>query len=197
MPENRWLAETGGNRGESYAARFAELAASGADMHGEARLVASVCPPGGRVLDAGCGTGRVAVELDRQGLDVVGVDVDPSMLTVARRTAPHVTWLEGDLASVDLSNLAPFDVVVLAGNVLIYVAPGTEAAVIGTCAGALAAEGQLVAGFQLSPGGYDLARLDADTAAAGLEQVQRWATWDREPYDGGDYAVSIFRRRVL
>ncbi|PRC54475.1 SAM-dependent methyltransferase, partial [Mycobacterium sp. ITM-2017-0098] len=30
-------------------------------------------------------------------------------------------------------------------------------------------------------------------AAAGLELVDRWATWDREPFNGGDYAVTVHR----
>lgn len=194
MAENRWLAETGGGAGKSYAARFAELAASGMDLHGEARLVASLCPAGGRVLDAGCGTGRVALELDRQGFDVVGVDIDPSMLGVARELGPHLTWVEDDLACADLAPLGAFDVVVLAGNVLVYVAPGTEPAVLRTCAGSVTAGGLLVAGFQLRAGGYDLEQLDRDAASAGLVGAERWATWDREEYVGGDYAVSTYRR---
>jgi SAM-dependent methyltransferase len=194
MTENRWLSETGGDRGESYAARFAELAASGQDMHGEARLVETLTRPRGRVLDAGCGTGRVAIELARRGFETVGVDLDESMLAVARADRPALTWREGDLATIDLGGLPAFDTVVLAGNVLIYVTPGTEPAVVATSARALKPRGLLVAGFQLRAGGYDLSRLDADAGTAGLVPVDRWATWDREPYDGGDYAVSVYRR---
>ena len=47
----------------SYAERFRRLAASGADVHGEAAFAASLVPAPARVLDAGCGTGRVAVRL--------------------------------------------------------------------------------------------------------------------------------------
>ena len=43
-----------------------------------------------RVLDAGCGTGRVAIELARRGIEVVGVDADPDMLERARRRAPQL-----------------------------------------------------------------------------------------------------------
>lgn len=195
MSDNRWLAETGGTSGAAYAERFARLAASGADMHGEARLVASLVHPGARILDAGCGTGRVAIELDRQGYDVVGVDLDESMLAVAREEAPHLSWLRQDLAGADLSGVQPVDAVVLAGNVLIYVAPGTEGAVLRTCTAALRQNGVVVAGFQLRQGGYDVAGLDADADTAGLGLVDRWATWDREAYSGGDYAVSVYRRR--
>jgi SAM-dependent methyltransferase len=172
-------------RGDEYQARFDALAASGQDVHGEATLVRSYDPA--RVLDAGCGTGRVAIELARHGIEVLGVDVDPVMLATARDRAPELAWREGDLATADLGE--GWDVVVLAGNVLLFTPPGTEAAVVANAAGA---GRRVIAGFSLRPGGYDLARLDAEAAAAGLVLEDRWATWDRRPFTGGDYAVSVF-----
>lgn len=56
-----------------------------------------------RVLDAGCGTGRVARELAQRGVAVVGVDVDAQMLATARAKAPELVWIEHDLASLDLA----------------------------------------------------------------------------------------------
>ena len=102
------------------------------DMHGEAALVASYRPA--TVLDAGCGTGRVAIELARRGHDVVGVDVDPAMLEAARAKAPGLTWIEADLTDPALDLGRTFDVVVMAGNVLIFVPSGTEAQVIANTA---------------------------------------------------------------
>ena len=58
----------------AYQARFDALAAQGVDIHGEATLVRSFNPTS--VLDAGCGTGRIAIELARHGIDVIGVDID-------------------------------------------------------------------------------------------------------------------------
>lgn len=172
--------------GSAYQRRFDALAASGVDVDGEATFVRRLGPES--VLDAGCGTGRVAIELARHGIDVVGVDLDESMLDVARRAAPGLRWVAADLASVDLGRA--FDVVVLAGNVLLFTAPGTQPGVVASCA--RHAGRFVVAGFQLD-GGYDLRRYDDDCAAAGLELEERWATWDGEPFTGGDYAVSLHR----
>src|ERR1700686_3194622 len=73
-------------QGDDYQRRFDELAASGVDVHGEASFVMRGSP--GSVLDAGCGTGRVGIELARRGVDVVGVDADASMLATARANGP-------------------------------------------------------------------------------------------------------------
>lgn len=183
--------------GDEYQARFDRLAAEGRDVHGEAAFVETLAPRPRAVLDAGCGTGRVAIELSRRGIDATGVDVDPGMLAVARRAAPDLTWIERDLATLDLGADATFDVVVMAGNVMLFVQPGTEPDVVAHAARHVARPaGALVAGFQLQPGGYDLARYDADCAAAGLTLAERYATWDRRPFTAGpaaDYAVSVHR----
>ena len=187
---NRWLTEAQGRSG-TYDERWQAMAAEGKQIHGEADFVEALGPRS--VLDAGCGTGRVAIELARRGIDVVGVDLDPGMLDVARSKAPDGSWVQGDLAGVDLGRT--FDVVVMAGNVMIFLAPGTEAMVVANMAGHLAPGGALVAGFSLEPGRLDLATYDAHAAAAGLAPVERWATWDRQPFDGGNYAVSVHRSR--
>lgn len=191
---SRWTDDPSVPRGADYDARFERLAASGAHVHGEADLVAAIAA-GPRVLDAGCGTGRVGIELARRGFDVTGTDLDPHMLDAARRKAPDLPWVAADLTALDLDG-DPFDVVVLAGNVLIFVAHGTEHLAVERCAAHLRPGGLLVAGFQVEPGGYDPASLDADAERAGLELVDRWSTWDRAPHQsGGDYQVSVHRRR--
>src|SRR5690349_1912206 len=102
--------------GAQYQERFDKLAASGNDVHGEADFVMRYAPR--TVLDAGCGTGRVAIELARRGVDVVGADVNPSMLVVARDRAPQIEWVHSDLTALDLGRT--FDVVVMAGNVPLF-----------------------------------------------------------------------------
>jgi SAM-dependent methyltransferase len=187
---NPWLAGRA-ERGDAYEARFEANAAAGLDVHGEASFVQQL---GVRsVLDAGCGTGRVARELARRGLDVVGVDLDPEMLATARRRSPGLDWRLGDLATIDLGRT--FDAVVMAGNVMIFLTPGTEAAVVANLARHLKPNGLLVAGFQLTSGRLTLSQYDALAVAARLALVERWATWDRDRWQpGGGYAVSVHRR---
>lgn len=175
--------------GEDYQSRFDELADTGVDVHGEAGFVRGYRPA--TVLDAGCGTGRVAIELARHGIDVVGVDVDASMLASARRRAPGITWHRGDLADLDLGRT--FEVVVMAGNVPLFTAPGTEPALVAGVARHVAPGGVLVAGFSLDRG-YTTAAYDSHCASAGLTLTERYATWSRDPFTGGDYAVSVHRR---
>lgn len=176
--------------GDDYQARFDRLAAAGSDVHGEATFVRAYEPA--TVLDAGCGTGRVAIELARYGIDVTGVDVDESMLATAGRLAPDLTWVVSDLTTLDLGRT--FDVVIMAGNVPLFTPPGTEPALVGGVARHVGSAGVLIAGFSLTRG-YDIASYDIHAAAAGLVLAERFATWDRALWvDGGDYAVSVHRR---
>ena len=180
-------------RGAEYDRRFERLASAGVDVHGEADFVDAYAPAS--VLDAGCGTGRVAIELSRRGRAVVGVDVDAGMLEAARRKAPDIEWVEADLTDPQLDFGRTFDAVVLAGNVLIFVPSGSEERVIANAARWLAPGGRLVAGYSLRPGGLDPVRHDAFATAAGLELEERWSTWDRTPFRAGDdYAVAVHRR---
>ena len=175
--------------GDDYQARFDRLASTGADVHGEATFVRAYDPA--TVLDAGCGTGRVAMELARHGIDVVGVDVDASMLATARRRAPALSWIEHDLATLDLGRV--FDVVVLAGNVPLFTPPGTHAALAAGVARHVGPGGVLIAGFSLDRG-YGAEDWDGHLSAAGLTLAERFATWDRAPWTSTDtYAVSVHR----
>ncbi|HEX5534973.1 MAG TPA: class I SAM-dependent methyltransferase [Actinomycetales bacterium] len=197
MTQNRWLVETGGTRGPEYAARFDALEASGADVHGEADFVDSLLEQGSRVVDGGCGTGRVGRELVRRGHSVVGVDVDESMLAVARERAPATRWVLADLLNMGAGDVgAPVDCVVLAGNVIVYLTPGTEQDVVTHVAGWLGPGGLLVAGFaadrHVSASDYL-----SWCAAAGLTEVGTYAGWDRSPRpaDGPDeYLVAVHCR---
>jgi SAM-dependent methyltransferase len=189
LPEDwtGWRAQLGV---DGYDERWRRLAASGQNPHGEADLVAGHGPRS--VLDGGCGTGRVAIELARRGIEVLGVDLDSDMIAAARAKAPSLRWLHADMA--ELNRPERFDVVVLAGNVVPYVPAARRAAAVAGCARHLVSGGRLIAGFALRPGWPSLADYDAWCAAAGLVPVERFATWERAPYQDGNYAVMVYRR---
>ena len=173
--------------GEAYQRRFETLAASGVDVHGEVDLLMTFAPHS--VLDAGCGTGRVAAELTRRGVHAVGIDRDPSMIDAARRLAPGVRFEVLDVVEADLGET--FELVVMAGNVPLFTPGGTQPALVAGCARHLRPHGHLVAGFQLGRG-YALEDYDAACTAVGLELESRWSTWDRAPFAAGEgYAVSV------
>jgi SAM-dependent methyltransferase len=192
-------ATTGEDYAAAYARRFRALAERGQDIHGEAALVNALVEPPARVLDAGCGTGRIATRLHEQGYDVVGVDVDSSMLREARSDAPELDWREADLATFDLGRT--FDVVLLAGNVIPLLEPATLADTAHRLAAHAVPDGLVVCGFGLDadhlPGDCPvtpLADVDAAFGEAGLVPHERFATWDGAPYDDGGYVVTVHRR---
>jgi SAM-dependent methyltransferase len=174
-----------------YHTRWQRRAEQGEATHGEADLVESYRPAS--VLDAGCGMGRVAIELDRRGFDVEGVDLDPELLAFARSDAPHVRWEVGDLATVDLGRR--YGMVAMPGNVMIFCRPADRAPIVANMAVHLEPGGLLVAGFGLerSSEAITLDEYDRACAAAGLEAVDRFATWERDAYADGAYAVSVHR----
>lgn len=188
---NRWREETGGNRGPSYDEAFRQLAERGVDVHGEARYVDALLTGPSTVLDAGCGTGRVAVELARRGHRVTGVDDDRSMLDVARQH-PGVDWVEQDLVTLDLPDR--FDLVLCAGNVMVFLAPGTEPDVLSQLAEHLLPGGLLVSGWRTDR--LSRAQYDEWTLAAGLEPVARHSTWDADAWcDDADWCVAVDKLR--
>lgn len=178
--------------GRQYQARFDALAEGGMDVHGEASLVRSFSPE--KVLDAGCGSGRVAIELARHGIEVVGVDIDASMVAEARRRAPNLVWIETNLVALDLGRT--FDVVVLAGNVPLFCAPAMRHLMIDACARHVSPGGAMVAGFQVERD-YHLDHYDSACQAAGLTLTERWETWDGRPFaEDSTYSVSVHRRCI-
>ncbi len=197
--ETLWEAQKRANPGHSawYIQRFETMRREGQDLAGEARLVDAMATRSSRILDAGCGPGRVGGELARRGHAVVGVDVDPELIQAANADYPEVTWLVGDLAELDLPRQGiaePFDLIVSAGNVLTFLAPGSAPAVLAHLRRHLAPGGRLVTGFGAGRG-YAFETFLDDAAAAGLVFQQRFATWDLRPFTASsDFLVAIFGR---
>jgi 2-polyprenyl-3-methyl-5-hydroxy-6-metoxy-1,4-benzoquinol methylase len=195
----RWEEQVRVNPGHShwYVDRFRQMAARGADLAGEARMVDAMVRRGARILDAGCGPGRVGAELAARGHTVVGVDVDPVPIDAAENDHPGPRWLVGDLAELDLPAAGvpePFDVVVCAGNVMTFLAPGTEVEVLRRMGAHAAPDGRVVVGFGAGRG-YAFDRFFDDVDEAGLRVDVRLSTWDLRPFDDrSDFLVAVLSR---
>ncbi|MHA7276719.1 class I SAM-dependent methyltransferase [Arthrobacter sp. Hz1] len=179
--ETLWAAENREHPGHSarYIERFEAMRADGKDLHGEARLLDAMASRSSRILDAGCGTGRVGGELARLGHHVTGVDADAELIAAALRDHPGSRWQTADLSALELGET--FDLIVCTGNVLPFLAPGTAPAVLRRLAGHLTLDGRLVVGFG-SDRGYPTGSFFADADAAGLERHNEFSTWDLRPW---------------
>ena len=208
-----------------YDQRWEAMAARGENVHGEADAVTRLIeryldvrvrerelelehePEHAlRVLDAGCGTGRLAVELQRRGHLVTAVDLDPDMIDKARDKSTAVTWLVGDLSTIDVTTRGGLvDVIVMAGNILNFCAPGTQTTIVHNMVKNLADGGLLVCGWsqELREDAYLWLDFVRDARDAGANLAETWTNWDGdimpasdavgllggEPVRSSDYAV--------
>ena len=186
---DKWRARVDLNE---YHVRWQQMEQRGEASHGEADFIESLQPTS--VLDAGCGMGRVAIELHRRGVDVEAADLDDDLLAFARADAPQMTWHLANLATASFGRL--YELVAMPGNVMIFCRADDRANIVANLSSHLSEGGLMVAGFSLQTraGALTLDEFDASCAAAGLTLVDRFATWDRAPFEGGDYAVSVHQR---
>ncbi|HEX7131614.1 MAG TPA: methyltransferase domain-containing protein [Iamia sp.] len=163
---------------------------------------------GGLVGDLGCGTGRLTAHLVGLGLEVVGLDLSPGMVTVARREHPTTPFAVGSIGALPVAagTLAG----ALAWYSLIHTPPDRLEAAFGELRRTLRPGGLLLTGFQVGAEvrqhqhlyGHDL-RLDsyrrhpdevaAAATAVGLTEVTR-TVWAPEPPYDCDQAHLLFRR---
>lgn len=180
----------------AYVQRFRTLAEQGMDLVGEARLVDAMLPRGSRVLDAGCGPGRVGAYLHGVGHQVVGVDADPVLIAAAEEDHPGPRWLVGDLAELDLPAhgiAEPFDAIVCAGNVMAFLAVSTRREVLRRMRAHLAPEGRAAIGFGAGRG-YEFDDFLADARAVGWAEDLLLSTWDLRPLTpDADFLVAVLR----
>lgn len=198
VEKSLWMRKVEADPGHStwYIERFKAMAADGADLAGEARTIDAMVPRGARILDAGCGPGRVGGALARLGHTVVGVDVDPALIDAARHDHPDVTWLVGDLATLDLPAegvAEKFDAVLGVGNVMPFLAPSTRPVVLARLRAHLRSGGRAVFGFGAGRG-YDFDQFLSDARGTGWEPDLLLSTWDLRPLrDDSDFLVAILR----
>jgi demethylmenaquinone methyltransferase/2-methoxy-6-polyprenyl-1,4-benzoquinol methylase len=77
---------------------------AGLDRRWRKLAVAEAVWPGDRVLDACCGTGDLAVEAERRGGRVVGLDFSERMLERARRKSGAIEWVQGDALALPFAD---------------------------------------------------------------------------------------------
>jgi SAM-dependent methyltransferase len=193
-----WMQKVAADPGHSqwYIERFRSMARAGDDLAGEARFVDAMAPRGARILDAGCGPGRLAGYLATVGHDVVGVDVDPALIEAAEQDYPGPRWLVGDLAELDLPARGiaePFDVIVSAGNVMAFLAPSTRVQVLSRLRAHVADDGRAAIGFGAYRE-YEFADFLNDAADAGFAPDLLLSTWDMRPFtDDSEFLVALLR----
>ncbi|CAB4702653.1 MAG: methyltransferase domain-containing protein [Actinobacteria bacterium] len=193
LPPTRWALSGAATAG--YASTFADLVASGADVDGEARLADALLGREARVLDVGSGMGRVAAALAARGHLVSAVEPDPDLVAQSRSTYPDLEVVEADVLALDPAVCGRFDLVVCVGNVLVFLADGTERRVLTHLASLLAPGGRVLAGFHLRGGPTSARRYPpeefvADVEASGLVVHQRFGTYELHP-PTDDYAVWV------
>ena len=194
--KSRWVLKTeeDPNHSQWYVDRMRAKAAAGEDLAGEARFVDAMVPRGSRILDAGCGPGRVSAALAERGHEVVGVDVDPVLIAAAEQDFSGPSWLVEDLAELDLPArglAADFDVIVAAGNVMTFLAPSTRREVLRRLVGHLGPGGRIVVGFGVGRD-YSFDEFFVDAAAAGLDVDLKLSTWDLRPFTrASEFLIAI------
>lgn len=202
LPPTRW--ELAGEDNRGYGRTFARLVESGEDVDGEARLADALVRRGARVLDVGSGMGRVAAALAARGHDVVAVEPDPALVEQSRRTYPDLEVLHADVLAVDADLLAragrptQFDLVVAVGNVMVFLAPETEHAVLTRIRDLLAPGGRVLVGFHPVEGpatsrDWSPEEFAGDVEECGLRVDLRLGSYELHP-PRDDYTVWVLSR---
>ncbi len=202
IPPTRW--DLFVSEDAMYGRHFEQLVADGADIDGEARLADVLAPRRARVLDAGSGMGRVGASLLRRGHDVTAVEKDRKLVAQSRRLYPDLVVVEADILALSADLLAEqgrpaeYDVVVVAGNVMIYLAEDTEVRALAALRDLLAPGGRILVGYNAVKGprhsrDYPYEDFEGHVEAAGLEVQHRFGSWDLTP-PADDYVVAVLDR---
>lgn len=81
-----------------------ETSAPGDDQAAEHSTGSSTEPTAGPVAEIGCGPGTITALLHSLGLDAFGIDLSPRMIALARRTHPHLRFIEGSMTALPLDD---------------------------------------------------------------------------------------------
>lgn len=127
--------------------------------------------PDGRVLDAGCGTGRLSRHLADNGCDVDGLDLSPGMLAIARRERPGLASVVGSVTELPFRDDA-FDGVLLWYS-LIHLPPDALPLALAETARVLRPGGAVLIGAQSGEGTRDVAWSYVDVGGHEPARLQR------------------------
>ena len=179
----------------NYANRWQMLAEQGHDIVGEARLIDAMAQRESRILDAGCGQGRLTGFLTERGHTVVGFDVDPVLIDIAKEANPDATFYVGDL-STDKIPESDFDLIVSAGNVMGFLAPEGRQPALDNLYRALKNGGLAVIAYGSGPGrAWSFPEFFANAEAAGFVVEHKFSSWELDPYtDRSEFLVAVLRR---
>jgi len=192
-PPSRW--ELAGEDNRGYGEHFAELVVDGTDIDGEARLVDAMASRGARILDLGSGMGRVSAALAARGHDVVATEPDAALREQSRATYPDLPVLPHDALALDPAELGTFELVVMVGNVMIFLAEDTERLVLRRVRDLLDVGGRALVGFHLTSvksgsRTYPAEEFVADVESAGLRVQHRFGSYELHPPNDA-YAVWV------
>ncbi|ANE03988.1 class I SAM-dependent methyltransferase [Corynebacterium crudilactis] len=179
---------------ENYAQRWRNLAESGTDIYGEARLIDAMASRRARILDAGCGQGRIGGYLSQQGHDVLGTDIDPILIGYAKNDFPQARWVVGDLSNDPIPE-DNFDLVVSAGNVMGFLAEDGRRAALENIHRVLALRGRAVIGFGAGRG-WEFGDFLETATSVGLELENAYESWELKPFvQGSEFLVAVFTKQ--
>lgn len=192
-PPTRW--ELAGEDTVGYGRHFAELIAEGSDIDGEARLADALVPRGARILDVGSGMGRIAAALRARGHRVTATEPDAALREQSGSTYPDLEVLPHEALALERDEVGEFDLIVVVGNVMIFLGEGTERAVLARLRSLLSSGGRMLVGFHLvgvqnGSRAYPAEEFVADVAASGLRVDQRFGTYQLHAPDD-EYAVWV------
>jgi SAM-dependent methyltransferase len=155
-------------------------------------LAVNVKQRGGSILEVGCGTGRVALQLAQEGVPITGMDYSPIMLNAARQKSQgvsNVRWVEGDMQAFDLGQR--FELIIIPGHSFQFMLnPASQMACLDCIHRHLRADGSMVIHLNHDDIGWlgDLSRgqgVEFEKAGEYRDQpsggmMRQWVAWNYE-----------------
>jgi SAM-dependent methyltransferase len=178
-----WLADTRTSYdadAQGYADQVRQLLDDNPYLRGILRLFADLVEDAGdgRVVDVGCGPGFTTSHLSWLGVDVMGIDLSPEMVALARRQHRDVPFEVGDMTALDLDDRSVLGV--LAFWSVIHVPDEAVPDVFAEFHRVLRPGGVVLVGFHVGDGtrrtttGYSGAAIGVDSHRRRPAQVSAW-----------------------